>query len=182
MVDHVKILAYPRYGADAPRFVLDADACGYGLGAVLSQAGDDGVERPIAYASRLLSSTERHYASTEGELLGIVWAFRHFRCYLLGKRFLVRAYHRALELLDKFKEPSAIIARWLEFLSQFEYDLQYRQGRTNANADALSHLPVEQETRAEAVVNAVEVVKLPVPFVQRRNWSFASWVESPEQR
>ena len=111
-------------------------------------------------------------------MLGVVWAFRHFRCYLLGKRFLVRVYHRALELPGKFKEPSAIIARWLEFLSQFEYDLQYRQGRAHANADALSRLPVEQETRAEAVVNAVEVEKLPVPFVQRRNWSFASWVEA----
>ena len=111
-------------------------------------------------------------------MLGVVWAFRHFRCYLLGKRFLVRVYHRALELPGKFKEPSAIIARWLEFLSQFEYDLQYRQGRAHANADALSRLPVEQETRAEVVVKAVEVEKLPVPFVQRRNWSFASWVEA----
>ena len=107
------MLAYPRYGADAPRFILDADACGCGLGAVLSQAGDDGVERPIAYASRLLSSTERHCDSTKGELLGVVWAFRHFRCYLLGKRFLVRTDDRVLDHQDKFKESSATIARSL---------------------------------------------------------------------
>ena len=100
-----------------------------------------GVEMPTAYASRLLSSAERHYASTKGNLPGVVWAFHHFRCYLLGKRFLVRTDHRALEHLDRFKELSAIIACWLEFLSQFEYDLQYRQEGAHANADALSRLP-----------------------------------------
>ena len=134
-------LAYPNFGKDASAFILDVDASGTGLGAVLSQADDNGIERPIAYASRLKSSTERRYPSTKSELLGVVWAFGHFRCYLLGKRFLVRTDHKALQHLGNFKEPSAIVARWLEFLSQFEYDVQYRAGRSHANADALSRQP-----------------------------------------
>ena len=132
------VLAYPRFGPDAPRFIIDVDASGVGLGAVLSQEGEDGRERPIAYASRLISRTEKNYGSTKSEFLGVVWAFRHFRCYLLGKRFLVRTDHKALKYWQKFKDPSAIIARWMEFLSQFEFDVQYRQGRAHANADGLS--------------------------------------------
>ena len=80
----------------------------------------------------------RNYGSTKSEFLGVVWAFKHFRCYLLGKRFLVRTDHKALKYWRKFKDPSAIIARWMEFLSQFDFDVQYRQGRAHANADGLS--------------------------------------------
>ena len=163
-------LAYPQYGPDAPRFILDVDASGTGLGAVLSQQDEKGVERPIAFASRLTSASERRYASTKSELLGVVWAFNHFRCYLLGKRFLVRSDHKALQHLDNFKEPAPIVARWLEFLSQFEYDLQYRKGKAHSNADGLSR----QKTKP--VMNVTEVAPtVPGPLVQRRDWTYGTW-------
>ena len=92
------VLAYPRFGQDASPFLVDVDASGLGLGAVLSQV-QEGLERPIAYASRLLADTETRYASTKKELLGLVWAVRHFRCYLLGKQFVIRTDHRSLRTL-----------------------------------------------------------------------------------
>ena len=166
------VLLYPRFQPDAPRFVLDVDASGVGLGAVLSQADEEGRERPIAFASRLLSSTERRYSATKLELLGVVWAFGHFRCYLLGRPFLVRTDHRALQHLSTFKDPSAIIARWLEFLSEFTYEVNYRQGRAHANADALSR----QSAPRQCVASVAEPpVPLPTPFVQRRRWAPADW-------
>eukprot|EP00117_Sycon_ciliatum_P018325 scpid95342/ scgid16982/ Retrovirus-related Pol polyprotein from transposon 297; Protease; Reverse transcriptase; Endonuclease len=107
---------------------------------VLSQI-PNGMERPIAYASRRLADTETHYASTKKELLRLVWAVRHIRCYLLGKKFSIRTDHRSLEHLANFKSPPAIVARWLEVLSQFEFDIVYRAERSYANTDALSRQP-----------------------------------------
>ena len=169
------VLMYPRYGCDAPRFVLDVDASGVGLGAVLSQADSEGCERPVAFASRSLTDTEQRYASTKSELLGIVWAFRHFRCYLLGRPFLVRTDHRALEHLSRFKDPPAIIARWLEFLSEFDYVMQYRAGRSHANADGLSRLPGKASAVASVSANTVAEHVVPSPLVQRRGWTLQDW-------
>ena len=185
-------LAYPRFETDAPPFVVDVDASGHGLGAVLSQTDADGRERPIAYASRGLNSAERNYGSTKSELLGLVWAFRHFRCYLLGQRFVVRTDHQALKYLNRFKEPSAIVARWLEFLSDFDYEVRYRKGKVHANADGLSRQVQDQRCdttvpdeviavvsdERSSVANAESVQSdLPTPFVRRRNWTSADWAD-----
>eukprot|EP00117_Sycon_ciliatum_P034902 scpid20142/ scgid26552/ Retrovirus-related Pol polyprotein from transposon 17.6; Protease; Reverse transcriptase; Endonuclease len=185
-------LAYPRFETDAPPFVVDVDASGHGLGAVLSQTDADGRERPIAYASRGLNSAERNYGSTKSELLGLVWAFRHFRCYLLGRRFVVRTDHQALKYLNRFKEPSAIVARWLEFLSDFDYEVRYRKGKVHANADGLSRQVQDQRCGTTVPDEVIAVVSderssvenaesvqsdLPTPFVRRRNWTSADWAD-----
>lgn len=74
------VLAYPDY--DLPMEIYP-DACGYGIGAVLSQK-IAGVERPLAYASRLISKTELNYSITEKECLALVWALKKFRSYVWG--------------------------------------------------------------------------------------------------
>ena len=96
------ILAFPEFGREAEPFILDVDASGSGLGAVLSQK-QNGQERVIAYASRLLQPAETRYPVTKRELLAATWAMRHMRCYLLGKPFVVRSDHKALEQLQNFK-------------------------------------------------------------------------------
>jgi len=77
-------------------FLLDTDACDVSIGAVLSQV-QSGVERVIAYASHSLSKPERNCCITRKELLAIVCYTKTFRQYLLGRQFVIRTDHSALQ-------------------------------------------------------------------------------------
>src|SRR5688572_30227604 len=95
------ILALPK---DDEMYVLDCDACDVGIGAVLSQR-IDGEERVIAYGSRLLSAAEGNYCVTRKELLAIVYFTKQYRQYLLGRPFVLRTDHAALQWLQRTPEP-----------------------------------------------------------------------------
>lgn len=134
------ILGYPN--AQDP-FVLDTDASGYALGAVLSQI-QNGEERVIAYASRALSRPERSYCVTRRELLAAVTFIKYFRHYLYGKRFLLRTDHGSLRWLFNFKSPEGQLARWLEVLGTYDFEIQHRPGLKHSNCDSLSRHPCHQ--------------------------------------
>ena len=134
------ILSLPNFSHD---FILDIDASGNGLGAVLSQA-IDGNEQVVAYGSRALTKAERKYCATRRELLALVWGVRHFRPYLYGRKFIVRTDHNSLRWLHNFRDPEGQVARWLEILSEYSFDVVHRPGLQHSNADALSRLPCNQ--------------------------------------
>ena len=142
------VLAYPDYSKP---FILDTDASDTGIGAVLSQVDDEGRERAVAYASRLLSKPERQYCVTRRELLAVVVFSRHFRSFLLGRSFLLRTDHGSLTWLKNFKEPEGQMAGWLERLQQFGFTIVHRRGRKHTNADSLSRLPCRQCGRGSQV-------------------------------
>ena len=98
-------------------------------------------ERVIAYGSFALSPEQTRYCTTRKELLAVVRFARQYRHYLLGKRVLVRTDHNSLTWLLNFKEPQGQLARWIEELSQYDLEIQYRKGSKHANADALSRIP-----------------------------------------
>ena len=125
-----------------------------------------GVERPAAFASRALCDTEQNYASTKAELLSLVWAVKKFRCYLLGQKFVIRTDHCALQHLRAFKNPSATIARWFEFLSEFDFDVVYRAGSKHGNADGMSR---------QGIYTVLTGSTIPSPFVQRQHWTLSQW-------
>lgn len=146
------ILAFPDYER---AFILDTDASDIGVGAVLSQVQEDGSERVIAYASRVLTKAERRYCVTRRELLAVVTFVQHFRPYLLGRRFLLRTNHGSLTWLSNFKEPEGQLARWLERLQEYTFTIAHRPGRKHQNADALSRRPCSQCGRESHFDNAV---------------------------
>ena len=102
---------------------------------------------PVAYASNTLNKAESNYTTTEKELLAIIFAVKHFRPYVYGQRFVLLTDHRPLTWLYQLKDPtlSSRLARWKIKLQEYDFEIQYKPGRVNANADALSRNPVERE-------------------------------------
>jgi len=114
--------------------ILDTDASDVAVGAVLSQR-IDGVERPIAFFSRVMNETQRHYRTTRRELLAVICALQHFRHYLLGTKIILRTDHHSLKWLQTFKRPEGILARWRETLAEFDFVIEHRPGRLHSNVD-----------------------------------------------
>ncbi|XP_057698600.1 uncharacterized protein K02A2.6-like [Corythoichthys intestinalis] len=105
----------------------------------------DQTERVVAFASMTLSPAERKYSTVEREALACVWAVEKWRTYLWGRRFVLRTDHQALTTLLTSKGSSRAglrIARWSARLLCFTYDVTYRPGYMNVNADCLSRLPL----------------------------------------
>jgi hypothetical protein len=134
------VLAFPD--TKAP-FILDTDASDTGVGAVLAQQVN-GVEKVIAYGSKVLTKSEHRYCVTRRELLAVVTFLKHFRPYLLGCHFTVRTDHGSLAWLRNFKDPEGQLARWLEQLQEYDFEIVHRPGRLHRNADALSRIPCKQ--------------------------------------
>ena len=110
----------------------------------------DGVERPIAYASRGLSKSERNYSVTKRELLAVVFYCKYFRHYLIGRKFKLRTDHAALRWLQTFKDATGMWARWQNTLAEFNKEIVHRAGRSHGNADGLSRRPNEQPERGRS--------------------------------
>lgn len=141
MLSSSPILAFPKKEGE---FILDTDASNIGIGAVLSQKqGEE--EKVIAYFSRVLSKTERNYCVTRRELLAVVDSLKTFRHYLLGQKFSVRTDHVSLKWLMSFRDLEGQLARWLERLQQYDFEILHRKGLAHKNADGLSRRHCETD-------------------------------------
>jgi hypothetical protein len=141
------ILQFPDFTKE---FILTTDASNLGLGAVLSQ-GEIGKDLPIAYASRNLNQAEKNYSTSEKELLAIIWAVKHFRPYLYGRKFKIACDHKPLTWIMNVKDPGSRLVRWRIKLEEYDYEIIYKKGAINTNADALSriNMTVKEETDKE---------------------------------
>ena len=104
----------------------------HGLGAILTQRQQDGTCRPIAYASRTLSTAERNYSQLEKEALAVRWGCKKFNFYLAGATFDVITDHRPL--LGIFRPQATAppqIECWLMNLQHLQFCLRYEPGSTN---------------------------------------------------
>jgi transposase InsO family protein len=155
-------MAYPEL--DKP-FVLHTDASYDGLGAVLYQKQNDEL-RVIAYASRSLSPAEQNYHSNKLEFLCLKWAAcEQFRDYLYYAPFNAITDNNPLTHIMTTPRLNATNQRWVAELADFNFEISYRPGKENLDADALSRFPLMVEFESHistdevnAILNATHVV------------------------
>ncbi|KAJ7992650.1 hypothetical protein DPEC_G00280880 [Dallia pectoralis] len=137
------VLAYPDFNLP---FTLHTDASDQGLGAVLYQR-QNGKLRVIGYGSRTLTPAERNYHLHSGKLefLALKWAVcEKFRDYLYyAPHFTVYTDNNPLTYIMSTAKLNAVGHRWVGELSDFRFDIKYRPGKSNVDADTLSRLPLD---------------------------------------
>ena len=122
------------------QFIMETNALGFALGAVIMQKHEDGIY-PIAFHSQSLLTAEKNYNTHDKELAGVVFGFKCGQPFFLEAQhpIIVRTNHKNLQY---FREPHKINgrqARWLGFLQDFDYQLKYILGSSNTIVDLLSH-------------------------------------------
>ncbi len=164
------ILAYADY---TKPFIVHTDASGDGLGAVLYQE-HDGVEKVVAYASRSLRNAERNYPTHKLEFLALKWAVTDkLHDFLYANTFEVRTDNNPLTYVLKSAKLDATGHRWIAALGNYNFNIVYRSGKSNADADALSRLPQKDQHVSEvfteavkAICDASQVLSRDVPLVE----------------
>ena len=116
---------------------VTTDASETGVGAVLSQTDETGCI-PVAYSSRRLNPTEQNYSTPERECLGLIYALQTWRPFLHGAKFTIKTDHHPLKYVDTQKELSRKQAWLVQFVQEFNYEIEYIKGKLNVVADALS--------------------------------------------
>ncbi|XP_055918925.1 uncharacterized protein K02A2.6-like [Eupeodes corollae] len=152
--------------------VLECDASDEGIAAALSHKLPSGEERPISFASRILSSPERNYSVLDKEALAVYYGVQKFSDYLFGRQFIIRSDHKPL--LAKYGEDRSIplmaakrVHRWATYLAAFNYKFEYIKGQDNKVADMLSRFSFKDEvdTREQAVEEHIKKVITEVKLI-----------------
>ncbi|UYV72087.1 K02A2.6-like [Cordylochernes scorpioides] len=194
LISSKSVLAH--FNEDLP-ILVNCDASEYGVGAILSQI-DHGVERPVVFASRTLNKTERRYAVIDKEALAVIFGVSKFSQYLLGRKFKILTDHKPLVGIFNPKKPipqvlSPRMLRWCLTLAACTYNIEYKPGKVNCNADALSRLPLNECPSVvpnpsevffieseHAAINSSEVTKLTNkdPILSKvKFWAMNGWPE-----
>ena len=151
------VLAIANYGKP---FHVVCDASDYAIGCALMQHDDKNAERVVSYQSRQLKPAERNYPVHDKELLAMKYALTKFRVHLLGdKHFTVFTDHCSLRTAIKSPHLSQRMARWLSFFAEFNFTVEYKPGKLNVIADALSRRPDYESNHRSTTdqVNAITV-------------------------
>lgn len=146
------VLALPDFSKP---FILETDACGSGIGAVLMQGG-----RPLAYMSKCLGPKAASQSVYEKEALAILEALKKWRHYFLGNSLIIKTDQQSLRFMTTQKLTEGIQHKLLLKLLEFDYTIEYKKGKENIAADALSRRDSSCHAITVCVPEWIEDVKL----------------------
>lgn len=138
-------------------FVVHTDASGFATGAVLMQDQGKGLQ-PIAFLSKKMLDAETRYPVHEQELLAIINALGSWRHYLSGRKFIVKTDHHSLKHFKTQPQLSGRQSRWKDIIANFDFDIEYMEGTSNAVADGLSRRPDHQPSHSSALLPVTQTV------------------------
>jgi len=130
------LLVWPR--AD-DKFVVVVDGCKTGVGYLLA-VEREGKLKPVQYGGKALTKSQQNYDITNIEAYALVCAVREFRMWLINTQFTVYTDHYSLQWLKKKKGSSGRLLRWSIELSEYNYHVTFKAGKSNTAADFLSRI------------------------------------------
>ena len=136
------ILGFPNMSKP---FILTTDASNTGLGYILSQKEENG-EVVISYGGRALRGAETRYSASEKEMLAVKEGIKAYHPYLSNHRFTLITDHQPLKQYSKFQPATKRLCDMALYLQGYNFEVVYKQGKSNCNADTLSRRPYEQVT------------------------------------
>jgi hypothetical protein len=140
--------------------IIYTDASGVGIGAVLKQSQADGTEKPVAYFSKKLSECQKKKKAIYIESLAIREAIKYWRYWLVGRKFTVITDHKPLENLNLKSRTDEELGDLANYLLQYDFDVIYRSGSRNGEADCLSRNPVLDSNYGKDVLDILPTINL----------------------
>jgi hypothetical protein len=117
-------------------FILECDASGEGIGAVLMQS-----RHPISYESRKLRGPELLYTIYDKDMLSIMHALDKFRKYLVGEKCFVRKDHNSIKYFLDQKDLNERQQKWVSKIQAYGFDIEFVKGKNNVVVDSQSRRP-----------------------------------------
>ncbi|CAG2256466.1 unnamed protein product [Mytilus edulis] len=154
------ILVYPNMSKP---FILTTDASGTAIGYILGQLDSKGQEKVIAYGGRSLAQGERAWGVSELECLAVLEGIKSYHVYLANSHFKVYTDHQALKWLTNIKQSTGRLARWSVLLQGYSFDICFRPGKKNGNADCLSrreYSDFQSSSEPEDVIPSVNLTSI----------------------
>lgn len=168
------VLALPDFNET---FVIECDASGCGMGAILMQKG-----KLVAYLSKSFAPSQLGMSAYEKEMEAIIFATQKWRPYLMGRKFIIKTDHQSLCYLLNQQVHTPAQQRWLVKLLGYDFQLEYKSGHHNKAADALSRICEDSSCMAVSMVmpdwvTQLQQVQIPIFRLCLINGNRDYWIQ-----